>query len=275
MKKPQQNQYLKHYMLKDTDITVTHRLITSQNFPELHWHNYIEIVLILTGHGTHDLNGNRYEVSPGSVYMLRPTDFHQLIPDGEITLYNISISESALDVTTLERVSRYRSGIFANLNETEAETAATLVQLMLKEYNSKTIDLTILQKLLDCFIITVLKGLPELPKTVENDTDPISLALTYINMHFIDNPSLKSVAAVAHYSPSHFSSRFSEVVGVTFNEYLTELKIKYSKKLLVSTDLKISDIAFKSGFASESNFLRIFKSKVGCSPLNFRKNYRY
>lgn len=55
---------------------------------------------------------------------------------------------------------------------------------------------------------------------------------------------------------------FRKYTGKTYSEYLTELKLDYSKKLLLTTDLSITDICFSSGFSSVSNFLKAFKQKT-------------
>lgn len=264
---------LKHYSI-GRDIAVSYRRIDKNLEYALHWHNYIEIELVTKGHGIHDLNGKEIEAKPGLVYILRPSDFHNLATTEKMELYNISISESALNPETLERLARYGKGVQTELNAEELKTASQIAELMYREIKTDFPDNQILQKLLDCFVITVLKKIPSFSAEDASVDNPISQALTYINMHFINDPSLNEVSAVAHYNPSHFSTRFKESVGISYSEYLTDLKLKYSKRLLVSTDLKISDVAFKSGFSSQSNFLRTFKSKIGTSPLKFRNKYR-
>lgn len=264
---------LKHYSI-GRDIAVSYRRIDKNNDCALHWHNYIEIELITKGHGVHDLCGKETEAKPGLVYILRPSDFHNLSATGKMELYNISISEATLNPETLERLAHYGKGVQAELNVEELNTASQMAELMLREFKSDFPDNQILQKLLDCFVITVLKKIPSFTTDDTISDNPISQALTYINMHFIDDPTLSEVAAVAHYNPSHFSTRFKELVGISYSEYLTDLKLKYSKRLLVTTSLKIFDVAFKSGFSSQSNFLRTFKSKIGTSPLKFRNKYR-
>ncbi len=256
------------------DIAVSYRKVDIKNEYALHWHNYIEIELVTKGHGSHDLNGKETEAKPGLVYILRPSDFHNLSTREKMELYNISISESVLNPETLERLARYGKGVQTEFNSEELKTASQLAELMYRELRTDLPDNQILQKLLDCFVIMVLKKIPLFSADDISSDDPINQAITYINMHFIDDPSLNEVSKIAHYNPSHFSTRFKETVGVSYSEYLTDLKIRYSKRLLISTDLKISYVAFKSGFSSQSNFLRMFKAEVGTSPLKFRNKYR-
>ncbi len=263
---------LKHYSIEN-EISVSFRRINANIEFTLHWHNYIEIELVTGGRGQHDFNGEVFEAKPGLVCILRPSDFHNLSTTENMELYNISITESSLPPETLDRLARYSRGVCTELSEDELKTASSLAELMLRESQSPHPNKIIMQKLLDCLVITVLKKIPSFNSSEMVEAAPINQALTYINMHFINDPTLEEVSTIAHYNPSHFSTRFKEAVGMSYSEYLTDLKLKYSKRLLIFTDLKISDVAFKSGFSSQSNFLRTFKSKIGLSPLKFRNKY--
>ena len=264
---------LKQYSIPN-DISISYRRIDKNTTYALHWHNYIEIELVTKGSGIHDINGRETEAKPGLVYIMRPSDFHNLLTYDKMELYNISMTETSFAPETLDRLAHYGKGLVTTFDKDELKTASALAELMLVESKSNAPDNAVLQKLLDCLVIKIMKKIPNSTGEQNVEADPIKQALTYINMHFIEDPSLSEVAEVSHYNPSHFSTRFKESVGISYSEYLTDLKLKYSKRLLVSTELKISDVAFKSGFSSQSNFLRTFKSKVGTSPLKFRNKYR-
>ena len=57
----------------------------------VHWHNYIELELITGGTGWQKLNGQRYELRRGSLCLLRLTDFHEINPDPELHILNLSV----------------------------------------------------------------------------------------------------------------------------------------------------------------------------------------
>lgn len=263
-----------YYSLNNRDISVSFRQTNVPIEHPLHWHSYIEIELCIGGTAVHNLNGTEYGIENGDVYILRPSDFHSMKSPQSLKLYNISTSETSLSHETLMSLARYPKGVRTKLSGETLQSVKELARLMYKEDMLECRNDTVLQKLLDCFIIKVLESIPSLEPSLNIDTDPISAAVTYINMHFIDNPTLSDAAKAAHYNPSHFSSKFRETVGTTYSEYLNGLKIKYAKRLLLSTELKVSDVAFKSGFASQSHFLKVFKKYTGTSPLKFRTKHR-
>ncbi|MBN1230298.1 MAG: response regulator [Anaerolineales bacterium] len=97
-------------------------------------------------------------------------------------------------------------------------------------------------------------------------------AKAYTESNF-QNPDLK-MSEVAHkfnLSAGYFSTLFSQEVGKTFKEYLTDLRIQKSKELLRSTNLKNTEIALRSGFNDPHYFSTVFKKMVGSTPQQYRK----
>jgi AraC-like DNA-binding protein len=60
--------------------------------------------------------------------------------------------------------------------------------------------------------------------------------------------------------------------GISFRQFLNQLRISETKRLLRETDLQVSEIAFKVGYGNISHFNRVFKEKEECSPVDFRKS---
>lgn len=109
--------------------------------------------------------------------------------------------------------------------------------------------------------------------TVETHIDPrIRPALDYLELSPERECSVAELAGLCHMSESHFYSCFRKSMGRAPMEYRTELLIMNAQRMLASTELSISEVAEQLGFGSETYFRRIFKSKVGISPREFRKN---
>lgn len=100
----------------------------------------------------------------------------------------------------------------------------------------------------------------------------IQQALTYIDEHFDDpDMTLKTVAEIVSLSPSHFSTIFSQSLGKTFIDYLTEQRINFAKKLLFTTEDKLASITLEVGYNDSNYFSYLFKKKEGLSPSEYRK----
>ncbi len=99
----------------------------------------------------------------------------------------------------------------------------------------------------------------------------LNKAVDYMQNNYHDPEiSLNTVAKVAFVSPTHFSTLFSQQMGKTFVEYLTELRMDKAKELLRCTDAGSSEIAYQVGYSDPHYFSFIFKKVNGCSPRDYR-----
>lgn len=73
-------------------------------------------------------------------------------------------------------------------------------------------------------------------------------------------------------SKSHLSRQFKNSTGFGLNEYITIVRIKNAERLILTTDLAITDIATKCGFNDSNYFSSVFKKLKGIPPLKFRGN---
>jgi AraC-like DNA-binding protein len=81
---------------------------------------------------------------------------------------------------------------------------------------------------------------------------------------------VRSVAAVAHVSPAHFSRSFRDVFGETPHRYLQRRRVERAMFLLRETDRSVTDICFDVGFGSLGTFSRTFRHIVGETPSSYR-----
>lgn len=112
-------------------------------------------------------------------------------------------------------------------------------------------------------------------ETVSNTTTyknsvPLSNVCSYLSEHFTEDISLESVAAYAGFSKYHFERIFTEFTGVTFYQYIQQLRINYAQYLLSNPELSITDISYQAGFASSTAFTRAFRKSTGYPPSQFR-----
>lgn len=105
--------------------------------------------------------------------------------------------------------------------------------------------------------------------------DVILRAKKYIAENYASQDiCLASVADEVHLSPNHFSTIFSQECGITFIEYLTDVRVESAKKLLRESGLKGADIAYECGFSDPHYFSFIFKKKTGVSPREYKESLK-
>lgn len=98
--------------------------------------------------------------------------------------------------------------------------------------------------------------------------------LNYVDENYHDfNLSPYDIAKQENISYSHFSREFKSAMGISFKDYLTQLRLKYSLNDLRYTDLSITDIAMKNGFSDVQAMIRACHKKIGMSPGKYRERF--
>ena len=101
----------------------------------------------------------------------------------------------------------------------------------------------------------------------------INRARKFVDDNYDRHIRLDDMAASAFMSSAHFLRQFKQQFDITPYQYLTGCRLKAAQKLLLDTEIAITDIVFASGFGNRSAFSRLFKERCGVSPLEFRRHY--
>ena len=104
----------------------------------------------------------------------------------------------------------------------------------------------------------------------KND-DSVSRTMAYIRANVGKKITLHELAQMAGLSDFYFSHLFKEMTGQSPTEFIIYSRIDQAKVLLTTTSLSVGEIAKQVGYAKSSNFILMFQNRVGCSPLQFRK----
>lgn len=99
----------------------------------------------------------------------------------------------------------------------------------------------------------------------------LQCAIAYINNHFTENVTLKSISENCYVSTSQLCRLFASYCSTTVLKYLTSKRITHAKKML-RQGKSVTETAFASGFNDYSNFIRTFKNAVGVSPGKYKSD---
>ena len=100
----------------------------------------------------------------------------------------------------------------------------------------------------------------------------IQAAITYIQKNY--NKDLNMAVVSNHVSMNYtlFSVVFKQYTGMNFVNYLKHIRFEEAKRLLATTDKKVIEISSMIGYENEKHFMKVFKSHLGVSPSEYRKN---
>lgn len=100
----------------------------------------------------------------------------------------------------------------------------------------------------------------------------IKEAINYINENYYKDLNMAVVSNHISMNYSLFSAEFKHYTGTNFVQYVKDLRMKEAKRLLKETEMKVNEISAKVGYDNEKHFMKSFKSFVGVSPSEYRRN---
>jgi AraC-like DNA-binding protein len=100
--------------------------------------------------------------------------------------------------------------------------------------------------------------------------------IEYIRDHYaMPDLSNQTIADEFHYHPYHISRVIKAYTKKTLHEYLIDYRLDMAKNLLLTTSMNVTLIAEKTGFSSYTYFIKLFREKMGKSPLQYRQTHKH
>lgn len=95
----------------------------------------------------------------------------------------------------------------------------------------------------------------------------------YLMANYDKKVMLDDVANVLNMSPASVTRLIKHMTGKSFIEFLNEIRLGFATRLMIDSDMNISEICYQCGFNNISNFNRIFKKMQGFTPTEFRQTF--
>ena len=130
-------------------------------------------------------------------------------------------------------------------------------------------DIKLIKEFAQKFLTECTQAISSVKKADENPV--IKKVCAYVDENLASDISLATAADFAGLSSFYLSKLFKEEKGETFINFISEKRLEKSRQLLEETELSIKEITAEVGYNDQNYFSRIFKSKYGLSPKEYRK----
>jgi AraC-like DNA-binding protein len=232
------------------------------NFPS-HLHRCYELLFLVDGEMEVIINQRSFHLKTGQFLLILPYEIHSFITK--------SHSLSKICIFSPDYVPTFQSMIENSSLENPVFNlsleANTLISRTLFKDNPNLLE----QKACLYLLLSELMGQTSLIRGEKQDPELLHKLLTYIQDHFTESISLKSIAGTLGYSYNYLSKYFNTHISKSFVDFLNETRVNYACYLLIYTEKNITEIAFLCGYESIRSFNRNFVKIKLCTPKEYRE----
>lgn len=235
-----------------------------------------EIVYVLKGKQVYNVNGSDYVVNSGEVFITHPYEEHSsgLYPEDKSILYYILIDlekhkndiigykkEGELIVQSLNKIEKR---VFKGNNSLKV-ILTNIINLYKSNHAFKQTQIRIY---ISQFLINIYDC--AVKANEHRNESNMQMVVEYINSNIMDEIKIETLARICKLSVSRFKANFTSQVGMPPHEYILRQKIEIVKNILVTTDERITDIAYDMSFSSSQYLSTVFKKFTFKTPKEFR-----
>ncbi|GAA3408478.1 AraC family transcriptional regulator [Paenibacillus hodogayensis] len=253
---------------------------TSMKF---HSHTHFEIYYFHEGKANYLIGDKIFVLSPGDLILMHGMTLH--CPNVDLTMpYRRTIAhfdpaflkpfvDMPFTVNMLQPFYEWKNRRIHFQGQDRAEVEALLARLCRLTDNPQARD-RLVAAFLDLLLLVYERcqsagAAPTYPSDKERHAQNI---IDYVEEHYQDDLHLEHLEQELHLNKYYLSKLFKEVTGATIFDYVYHRRINQSKiHFLLERDLTVTEVCYKVGFKHPSHFTRMFKSRVGCTPEQYRK----
>ena len=277
----------KMFLQKDFPLSITHAKQRQAMVP--HYHDFIEIVLVAQGHTIHNIHMQdgrevSYGLIQGDLFSILPYEVHGYSDSKNLVIYNVALHPELIsaELPELSRLSswetlfnphprKFRNRVhllpFQRSGAEQCLKKAILALSMQRPGHRLSAKTQLLEFLLIAAHVE--------PVEWKADVDSI-------NTHFFESLEeleaapekpfhLGKIARNAGMSVSGYTKKFREMTGLSPLDYCINLRIEHARKLLIETDISLSEIAGQTGFCDSNYLIKLFRLRHGITPSRYRR----
>lgn len=250
-------------------------------------HNEIQLNLLCRGQVTYLLGAQPVQIKAGHFTAFWAAIPHQIVAYEEDTEYFVATLPLAwflqCELPDALVQTFMRGEVVEEPNVGRADFDAAFFRQWtedLKTNNRVTREIvtTEMETRLQRLAVSLAAARPETRKRVPaklqvGGLNKVEQMVCYIAQNYMDPVTADDIGRAAGLHPNSAMRLFKKTFGTTLVDHLTHHRVFHAKRLLATTDQKIVDIAFQSGFNSISRFNEAFRRGCGCTPRAFRAEH--
>ncbi len=257
------------------------------DFPQ-HRHNYVEMMIVLSGSITHEIDGEQLTLAKGEILVMNKHASHSVRRSGKDDIgVNIIMSDRFIDGVTAELSGTVFSSLIRENSKSDGAPIYLGFRTDGRKYISNAIEnllFSLTEKGGDVGIMTGTVSLLLRYLSLENeellrvgnvkankDESRRLEILSYVKSSY-RTASLGELSEKLYLSVPYLSKITKDLFGKSFKELVVDERMERAHSAFLSTELPVGDVIRSVGYENESYFHREFKRRYGMTPLAIRKN---
>lgn len=247
-----------------------------------HRHDFFEVLYLARGSGFHVIDGNKYEIQPPCVFFMSPGQAHKIefSHDIEGFIFIFTPEFYLIDYNNPNRLIEFP--FFFTIRQDnpplllENDSDVVFLENLFKKgvaelAKGEKYSVNLMHSILDI----ILNTCASLYKTDENLLSGkghllVKKFFQLVEENYEKNLSVAQYADRMAITPNHLTQTITQLTGKTSSQIVKAKQILEIKRLLVHTNLSITEIATRLNFPDQSYFAKFFKRETGLSPLQYR-----
>lgn len=254
---------------------------TPGGYHPLHWHEEIELLYQLNGDATIQIEGQKYQIPRKHLTVIDSRQVHSTYTYSDTSMFICAHISREYMKKYLPDIDLYRLHcIPAEITDEQFPDYLVICKMMeqlTRLYigddaaclmESEGIIMQILALLIRHFSV---KLAPDSNSADQLTLERIRDIITYVEEHFQEPVSLQEAADQLGLGKEYFCRFFKKNMGMSFLQYVNEVRVSHIYQDLIRTDLPVGEVAVQNGFTNQKLFNRVFKQIYGCTPSSVRK----
>ena len=236
-----------------------------------HAHNYTELFYIIGGNGQFQIDDEQFPVQAHQLVIVNPNIIHTERSYEAHPLEYIVLGIEGLEISTSEsNEGRYCIYTFSGSNKVLNCMQSILLEMQGRELEHQMVC----QAYMDILVVQLMRN-TSTSMTHVSGSSPTNRQCAairrYIDNHYKEQLTLDLLASEANVNKYYLAHAYKQTYGISPINYMIARRIQEGKRLLVETDLSLSQISGILGFSSASYFSQSFRKAEGISPVEYRK----
>ena len=289
------NHQLESTLIPSTPNFSYHCKLPDEQRTQLHTHDYLELSYIVSGQFTQKILGKKITFRKGELCLIDKNCLHQdFLTDTPTTILFLGITNSMFDDIMENHQTSEKIVIFLKQALLQKKNLQQYLHFKPKEHTNEIMEPVLFQLISELIHFdeaspTICQGLLirifrilsisydfSLSKQLKKEMNWILFEeiTNYIHSHYT-TITIQQLVDNFHFQDDYFNRLIKSQTGVTYTEYVQELRLKKAESLLLTTALSIDEISESIGYQNKGYFYKIFIKRYEMTPAQFRKKYSH